>query len=89
MCLGVPGQVISIERDEALNLATGRVSFGGIVKRVNLSYTPEADVGDYVVVHVGFSISVIDEKEAKRVFSYLRELGELEEVKSTAEGGAV
>lgn len=85
MCLGVPGQVVSINRDESLNLATGKVSFGGIVKRVNLSYTPEAKVGDYVVVHVGFSISVIDETEAERVFAYLRELGELEEAQS-AEG---
>lgn len=85
MCLGVPGKIVSIERDDALHLATGRVSFGGIVKQVNLSYTPEARLGDYVVVHVGFSISVIDEKEAERVFSYLREVGELGETESASE----
>lgn len=85
MCLGVPGRVVSIERDDSLNLAWGRVSFGGIVKQVNLSYTPEARLGDYVVVHVGFSISVIDQREAERVFNYLREVGGLDEVEPPPE----
>jgi hydrogenase expression/formation protein HypC len=58
----------------------GKVSFGGVTKRVCLAYTPEAEVGDYVVVHVGFAISRIDEAEARKVFETLRELGELAEL---------
>lgn len=58
----------------------GRVSFGGIVKEVCLAYTPDVEAGDYVVVHVGFAISSIDESEAEKVFAYLREMGELEEL---------
>jgi hydrogenase expression/formation protein HypC len=56
----------------------GRVDFGGIVKEINLAYTPEAEVGDYVLVHVGFAISVLDEEEAGRVFEHLRAIGEIE-----------
>jgi hydrogenase expression/formation protein HypC len=58
----------------------GKVSFGGIVKEICLAYTPEAQVGDYVIVHVGFSISVVDEEEAQKVFAYLREMEELAEL---------
>ncbi|MHB1308334.1 MAG: HypC/HybG/HupF family hydrogenase formation chaperone [Limisphaerales bacterium] len=81
MCLAVPGQLLSIAGDDPL-MRSGRVSFGGLVKEVNLAYTPEAKVGDYVVVHVGFALSIVDEKEANQVFEYLRqmdELGELQE----------
>lgn len=78
MCLAVPGKVIEIKGDDPL-MRSGRVSFGGIVKEINLAYTPEVKVDDYVLVHVGFSISVIDEEEAGRVFEYLREIDELEE----------
>jgi hydrogenase expression/formation protein HypC len=59
---------------------TGRVSFGGIVKEVNLAYVPEANVDDYVIVHVGFALSVVDEQEAKQVFEYLRQMDELAEL---------
>lgn len=76
MCLGVPGKVLSIEREEAFGLSRGRVQFGGIVKEVNLTYTPEVKIGEYVVVHVGFAISKMDEEEAQQVFDYLRELSE-------------
>jgi hydrogenase expression/formation protein HypC len=62
-------------------MRTGRVSFGGIVKEVSLAYTPEAGVGDYVIVHVGFAISTLDQTEARRVFEYLREMGELKELR--------
>ena len=79
MCLGVPGQIVSIAEDP-LGLNMGRVSFGGIVKEVCLAYTPEAEVGDYVVVHVGFAISKIDEAEAAKVFEYLKEMDELGEL---------
>ncbi len=58
----------------------GRVSFGGVVKEVNLACVPEANVGDYVIVHVGLAISTVDEKEAEQVFEYLREMGELAEL---------
>ena len=79
MCLGVPGQVVSIEQDP-LGMNMGEVSFAGIKKRVCLAYTPEAEVGDYVVVHVGFAISRIDEEEAHQVFQYLEEMDELAEL---------
>ena len=81
MCLGVPGRVIEIIRDEGLGLSFGKVQFGGITKDVNLSYTPEVDVGDYVVVHVGFAISRLDEEEAHKVFTYLEKLDALAELK--------
>jgi hydrogenase expression/formation protein HypC len=80
MCLAVPGMIKSITGDDPL-FRSGKVNFGGIVKDVNLSYVPEARVGDYVIVHVGFALSVVDEKEAMQVFEYLREMGELEELK--------
>ncbi len=76
MCLAVPGRIISIEESDHL-LRTGRVDFAGVVKSVNLSYVPEAGLGDFVLVHVGFAISTIDEAEAAQVFEYLREMGDL------------
>ena len=78
MCLAIPGKLLEIKGVDPL-LRTGRVSFGGLVKEINLAYTPEAKVDDYVLVHVGFAISTIDEDEAQRVFSYLDEIGELNE----------
>ncbi len=80
MCLAVPGKIISIQESEDLIHRTGRVNFGGIVKEANLAYVPEAKVGDYVIVHVGFAISKVDEKEAEKVFEYLREMDELKEL---------
>jgi hydrogenase expression/formation protein HypC len=79
MCLGVPGKVVKIEPDP-LGLTMGTVSFGGIRKEVCLAYVPEVEVGDYVIVHVGFAISKIDEQEAREVFETLREMGELDEL---------
>ena len=79
MCLGVPGKIIEV-REDPTGMTMGRVSFGGIVKEVCLAYTPEAEVDDWVVVHVGFAISQIDETEAHKVFEYLQEMGELEEL---------
>ena len=78
MCLGVPGEILSITGDEPL-FKLARVSFGGIVKEVSLAYVPEAQVGDYVIVHVGFALSKMDEDEANQVFEYLREMEELAE----------
>lgn len=73
MCLGVPGKVVEVTRSE-LGIVSGKVDFGGVVKAVNLSYTPEVEPGQYVVVHVGFSISTLDEKEAQDVFRYLEQI---------------
>lgn len=74
MCLGIPGKVVEIsERD---GLPMGKIDFGGILKEACLAYTPDAQVGDYVLVHVGFAISRIDEAEAETIFGYLEEIGE-------------
>ena len=83
MCLAVPGKILSISDTESELMRTGRVSFGGIVKEVNLAYTPEAKVNDYVIVHVGFALNTVDEEEAKRVFQYLDEIEGLDELKET------
>ena len=79
MCLGIPGRLECITNEDPL-ARSGKVSFGGIQKEVNLAYVPEAIVGDYVIVHVGFAISRVDEKEAMQVFQYLREMDELQEL---------
>ena len=80
MCLGVPGKVTADRRRTPLGMTMGTVSFGGITKEVCLAYVPEVQVGDYVIVHVGFAISQIDEEEASEVFETLREMGELGEL---------
>ncbi len=85
MCLAVPGKILSIAdapADDPFGLFA-RVSFGGIVKEVCLAYTPEAKTGDYVIVHVGFALSTVDEEEARRVFDYLKEMDELAELESS------
>jgi hydrogenase expression/formation protein HypC len=79
MCLGVPGKVIQVE-ENALGMTMGRVSFGGVVKEVCLAYAPNVQIGDYVVVHVGFAISKIDEAEAMKVFQLLEQMEELNEL---------
>ncbi len=81
MCLAVPGKIVSITGNDPL-LRSGRVNFGGIVKEVNLGYVPEAQVDDYVIVHVGFAISTVDQAEAEQVFEYLRQMGELTELEA-------
>ena len=81
MCLAVPGQILSIAGDEP-HSRYARVSFGGIVKEINLAYTPNAKVGEYVIVHVGFALNVIDEEEAHKVFEYLKQMDELAELGS-------
>ncbi len=79
MCLAVPGKVVEIMDDGDIAFRRAKVDFGGIRKEINLAYTPEAEIGKYVLVHVGFAISVIDEEEALRVFEYLKQMGGLEE----------
>jgi len=73
MCLAVPGKLVSISGQDPLE-RTGKVSFGGILKDVNLVCLPEAQVGDYVIVHVGMAISRLDEDEANEVFTYLKQM---------------
>jgi hydrogenase expression/formation protein HypC len=80
MCLGVPGKVLSIDQRDDLSM--GKVEFGGIVKEVCMAYVPEAEVGDYVLVHVGFAISRVDEAEAQEIFHYIEQIGELSELEA-------
>jgi hydrogenase expression/formation protein HypC len=79
MCLGVPGRVI-LKEDGPHGLSMGRVDFDGVTREVCLAYVPDAEVGDYVVVHVGFAIAVVDEVEAARIISYLEAMDELAEL---------
>jgi hydrogenase expression/formation protein HypC len=76
MCLAIPGKVISIAGDDPV-FRLGKVDFGGVIKEVNLCYVPEVKLGDYVIIHVGFALNIIDEEEAQKVFEYLREMEEL------------
>lgn len=80
MCLAIPGKIqeITAQLDDVFRVA--KVSFGGISKDVNLSMTPEAKVGDYVLVHVGVSIGIVSEEEAEKTLHYIREMGELDEL---------
>ena len=73
MCLAVPGKLLSVSGEDPL-LRTGRVSFGGVVKVVNLAYVPEAGVGDYVLVHVGFALSRVDEEDALQTLADLQQM---------------
>ena len=78
MCLGIPGKVIEIDDSGPLRMA--KVDFGGVRKEACLAYTPEVVIGDYVIVHVGFAISTVDESEAMQTFEYLKQMGELGEL---------
>ncbi len=84
MCLAVPGRVVSIFEEDPPEVRRGKVDFAGVQKEVCLAFTPEASVGSYVLVHVGFALSVVDEEEAQRIFETLDEMEQLE----AAEGGA-
>ena len=92
MCLGIPGKVV--EKYDAGGMDMGKVDFGGVVREACLAYVPEAEVGDYVLIHVGFAISRIDEQEAEEIFQYLDEIQaagmpeELAEVDPEQAGGA-
>jgi hydrogenase expression/formation protein HypC len=82
MCLAIPGKLLAITAQLDETFRTGKVSFGGIQKEVNLFMVPEAQIGDYLLVHVGVAISVVDEEEAKLTFKYLKDMGEVEELES-------
>ncbi len=80
MCLAIPGKLISISGNPDETFRQGKVSFGGIIKEVNLSMVPDAQVGDYVLVHVGVAIGKVDEGEAIKTFEYLKMMGEVDEI---------
>ncbi|MDZ4147761.1 MAG: HypC/HybG/HupF family hydrogenase formation chaperone [Flavobacteriaceae bacterium] len=83
MCLSIPGKLISITAQLDDTFRIGRVSFDGVVKEVNLTLVPEAKLDDYVMVHVGAAISIVNEDEAVKTFEILRQLGELHELDET------
>ena len=78
MCLGIPGRVVRVFREH--NVLMGKVDFGGILKQVCLEHVPSAQIGQYVLVHVGFALSLIDEGEAQRVFEFLEGMNQLDEL---------
>ncbi|MBK8566089.1 MAG: HypC/HybG/HupF family hydrogenase formation chaperone [Saprospiraceae bacterium] len=80
MCLAIPGKIKSIESQYGGLVRMAKVLFGGIVKEASLEMLPAAKEGDYVLVHVGVAISLVNEEEAQKTFEYLREIGELEEL---------
>jgi hydrogenase expression/formation protein HypC len=79
MCLAIPGKVVSISGDDPLT-RMGKINFSGIVKEACLAYVPEVQVGDYVIIHVGFALSKVDEAEAQKIFEYLKEMDGLTEL---------
>lgn len=79
MCLAIPGKIQSVESQYNGLVRMAKVSFGGILKEASLEMVPKAKIGDYVLVHVGVAISIVDEEEAKKTFKYLEEMGEVEE----------
>ena len=81
MCLSIPGKLIEITSQLDETFRVGKVSFDGVTKEVSLALVPEARIDDYVMVHVGAAISVVDEEEAKKTFDILRQLGELDDLK--------
>ena len=80
MCLSIPGKLIEITAQLDETFRTGKVSFDGVIKEVSLTLVPEAQVNDYVLVHVGAAISTIDEEEAKKTFDLLKQLNELQDL---------
>lgn len=84
MCLAIPGKIIDIEPSVDAVFRQGKVSFGGILQQVNLCMVPEANINDYVLVHVGVAIGIIDEEEAKISFEYLKQMGEVDELTNNA-----
>jgi hydrogenase expression/formation protein HypC len=83
MCLAVPGKIT--EMHDAGGVTMGKIDFGGIAREACLAYLPEAQIGDYVLIHAGFAITRLDEEEAARTLEYLKELGEIEELERGAE----
>jgi hydrogenase expression/formation protein HypC len=83
MCLAIPGKIECITGEDPLN-RMGKINFGGVIKEASLAFVPEAKIGDYVIVHVGLALSVVDEDEANKVFKYLEQIEELGELKEAS-----
>jgi hydrogenase expression/formation protein HypC len=83
MCLAIPGKIESVRGDDPLT-RMGRVNFGGILREACLALVPEAKIGDYVIVHVGFALSKLDEEEAEKVFDCLKQMDSLAELKEAS-----
>jgi len=81
MCLGIPGKIVEVYEKDSLKMA--KVDFGGIIKEACLAYTPEAEVGQYALIHVGFAISVMDEEEAQETLKLIQEMSDIESEIST------
>ena len=81
MCLSLPGKIITIDENSELRMAD--VDFGGVRREVCVEWVPEANIGDYVLVHVGVAINLIDEKEAMLTFNYLQQIGEINELEES------
>ena len=77
MCLGVPGKIIEIYQENSLRM--GKIDFGGVTREACLAYVPEAQIGDYTVIHVGFAISQLSEEEAQQTLALIREIADLNE----------
>ncbi len=77
MCLGIPGKIVEISQKNEIPM--GRIDFGGVIKEVCLAYVPEARVGDYALIHVGFAISLMDEEEAQETLKLIKEVVDFEE----------
>ncbi len=80
MCLAIPGKVVDLYREH--DVLMGKVDFGGVSKRVCLDHTPEVQLGQYVIVHVGFALQIVDEAEAKQIFAFLESMNELGELQT-------
>jgi hydrogenase expression/formation protein HypC len=76
MCLGIPGKIVEIYEQESLQM--GKIDFGGVTREVCLAYVPEAQVGDYVIIHVGFAINLLSEEEAQETLTTLQEFFDLQ-----------
>jgi hydrogenase expression/formation protein HypC len=83
MCLAIPGKVIEFHENDGIRMS--KVDFGGITREACLEYLPEVEIGDYVMVHVGFAISKVDAEEAARTYKYLEELDQLGEIQGTTD----
>jgi hydrogenase expression/formation protein HypC len=80
MCLAIPGKIESIFGNDPMS-RMGRINFGGVIKEASLACVPEAELGNYVIVHAGFALSRVDENEAQKVFTYLKQMEGLDELK--------
>jgi len=80
MCLAIPGRIVEITEDAEPSLRRGKVDFAGVKKEVSLAFTPEAKTGDYVLVHVGFALNVVDEDEAQKIFEQLDQMAAIDEL---------